>query len=299
MNELPVVIDRSGTPLVGILHRSAGAPEQGVLMMVAGGPQYRIGGHRQLVLWARQFAAHGFPTLRFDFSGMGDSYGGFLDFENSEDDIRAAIDRLFIEQPTLKRIVLWGECNACSASLFYAYKDPRITGIVMLNPWVRTAQGKAKTVVKHYYLQRLRERSFWAKVFSLKFDPSESLRSALQMIRLARGQGGGQGKAGRPEKAERRSLPERMFDGLVRFDGRIMLIMSGRDLISREFDDLLHASPAWREQLAARAAVRHDLEYADHTFSSGEWRDRVAQWGVDWLSALPNSRDDRVQKIAE
>ena len=295
MNEQALVIDRSGTPLVGILHRSTGAPEQGVLMMVAGGPQYRIGGHRQLVLWARQFAAQGYPTLRFDFSGMGDSYGEFLDFENSEDDIRAAIDRLFLELPSLKRLVLWGECNACSASLFYAHKDPRITGIVMLNPWVRTAQGKAKTVVKHYYLQRLRERSFWAKVLSLKFDLSASLRSAMQMIRLARGQR----QAGQPAGSGRKSLPERMFDGLARFEGRIMLIMSGRDLIATEFDDLLHASPQWQEQLAARALVRHDLEYADHTFSTAEWREEVARWGIAWLSALPRGRDDRAQRAMD
>lgn len=299
MNEQAMVIDRSGTPLVGILHRSTGAPELGVLMMVAGGPQYRIGGHRQLVLWARRFAAHGFPTLRFDFCGMGDSYGEFVDFENSEDDIRAAIDRLFREQPSLKRLVLWGECNACSASLFYAHQDPRIAGIVMLNPWVRTEQGKAKTVVKHYYLQRLRERSFWTKVFTLRFDLSASLRSALQMILLARGEQRGQGKTDRAAQADHRSLPERMFDGLARFEGRIMLIMSGRDLISREFDDLLHDSPAWREQLAARALVRHDLEFADHTFSSGEWRDEVARWGIEWLSGLPQDRDERAQKAMD
>ncbi len=294
MNEKPIVIERAGgSPLVGMLHPAAGNQEVGVLVMVAGGPQYRIGGHRQLVLWARKISAQGFPVFRFDFSGMGDSYGEYLDFENTEDDIGAALNRFFEETPSLKQVVLWGECNACSASLVYAHKDPRVNGIVMLNPWVRTEQGQAKAVVKHYYLNRLTQRSFWAKVVSLKFDFLDSIRSALQMISLARGQvEGGQDKAERSAAPDLdlRPLPDRMLDGLSRFNGRIMLVMSGRDLISREFDDLLQAVPAWRKHLAARSLVRHDLKYADHTFSSREWRDQVAEWGIDWLLALAPSQ---------
>ena len=75
MNEKPLVIERAGQVLIGMLHPASGAQTTGVLMMVAGGPQYRIGGHRQLVLWAREISSCGFPVLRFDFSGMGDSYG--------------------------------------------------------------------------------------------------------------------------------------------------------------------------------------------------------------------------------
>jgi len=295
MNEKPIVIEHAaGYPLVGMLHPASGKQELGVLVMVAGGPQYRIGGHRQLVLWARKISAQGFPVFRFDFSGMGDSYGEYLDFENTEEDIGAALDRFFQETPSLKQVILWGECNACSASLVYAHKDPRVTGIVMLNPWVRTEQGQAKAVVKHYYLNRLTQRSFWAKVFSLKFDFLGSIRSAIRMISLACGQGGGD-RDNEERNAETgpdlRPLPDRMFDGLSRFKGRIMLVMSGRDLISREFDDLLQAAPAWRKHLAARSLVRHDLKYADHTFSCKEWRDQIAEWGIEWLfSFVSNQR---------
>lgn len=299
MNEIPIVIKSSGYPLIGVLHPAAGNQELGVLVMVAGGPQYRIGGHRQLVLWARRFSAQGFPTFRFDFRGMGDSYGDYVEFEHAENDIRSALDRFFEETPSLKQVVLWGECNACSASLFYAHKDPRIAGIVMLNPWVRTEQGQAKAVVKHYYLNRLTQRSFWAKVVGLKFDVVGSIRSAVQMISLARGQ-----KTDAPDKSklgavagvDLRPLPDRMLDGLSRFKGRIMLIMSGRDMVSKEFDDLLQAVPKWQEHLAAFGLVRHDLEYADHTFSTAEWREQVAEWGIEWLSSFstcPRKQDSK------
>jgi len=289
MNEKPLVIESAGKSLVGMLHSASGRQETGVLVMVAGGPQYRIGGHRQLVLWARKMSSQGFPVFRFDFSGMGDSYGDYLGFENVETDIRSALDRFFEETPSLKQVVLWGECNACSASLFYAHKDSRVKGIVMLNPWVRTEQGKAKAVVKHYYLNRLTQRSFWAKVLGLKFDVVGSIRSAIQIISQARGQtasASGNTKRDAAASADRRPLPDRMLDGLSRYKGRIMLIMSGRDMVSKEFDDLLQATPAWNRQLAAHALVRHDLEYADHTFSTADWRNQVADWGIQWLKSV-------------
>jgi exosortase A-associated hydrolase 1 len=301
MNEKPIVLESAGFPLIGMLHPASGMQETGVLMMVAGGPQYRIGGHRQLVLWARKFSSHGFPVLRFDFSGMGDSYGEYVKFDNVEDDIKLAIDQFFKETPTLKQIVLWGECNACSASLFYAHNDPRIKGIVMLNPWVRTEQGQAKAVVKHYYLDRLKQRSFWVKVFSLKFDFIGSMKSALKMISLARGQSTSSlqtsKKLAKLDVDRSKPLPDRMLDGLSRFNGRVMLVMSGRDMVSKEFDDLLQATPAWQVQLAACATVRYDLQYADHTFSTSAWRDQVAEWGIGWLTSFPADQNNQNQAV--
>lgn len=163
----------------------------------------------------------------------------------------------------------------------------------MLNPWVRTEQGQAKAVVKHYYLNRLTQRSFWAKVLGLNFDLVGSVRSAIQMISLARGQTAGSrvNEEIDPKTAvDRRPLPDRMLDGLARFKGRIMLVMSGRDMVSKEFDDLLQAAPAWNKHLAACDLVRHDLAYADHTFSTGEWRDQVEKWGIDWLNGFHSSQ---------
>lgn len=280
--EKPLVFLSDGVPLVGMLHGAEGEAELGVLFMVAGGPQYRIGGHRQLVQWARQYAASGFPVLRFDFKGMGDSYGAYTGFEDVGNDIRAAIDCLFSQVPSLKRVVLWGECNACSASLFYAHQDPRVAGIAMLNPWVRTEAGEARTIVKHYYLNRLMSPSFWRKVVTLQFDVFGSLCSAIGLVRKAQGAPSSNGSGGG-------TLPERMLVGLQRFNGALMMVMSGRDLVPKEFDDLVASSPAWQEQLARHNVLRFDLALADHTFSCAEWRDQVGEWGGAWLGDLATS----------
>src|SRR3546814_1414367 len=66
--------------LVGILHLPAAAARRGVLIVV-GGPQYRAGSHRQFLLIARRLAEQGYPVLRFDHRGIGDSDGPYLGFE--------------------------------------------------------------------------------------------------------------------------------------------------------------------------------------------------------------------------
>ena len=87
--------------------------------------------------------------LRFDYRGMGDAHGDFVGFEHVDDDIRAAIDTFKRECPEVEEVVLWGECDASSAILFYAYRDARVKGAVLLNPWVRTEAGEARAARKH------------------------------------------------------------------------------------------------------------------------------------------------------
>ena len=57
--------------------------------------------------------------MRFDFRGMGDSTGELRDFEEVNEDIGAAINAFQAHCPQLERIVLWGLCDAASASLLY------------------------------------------------------------------------------------------------------------------------------------------------------------------------------------
>jgi len=84
--------------------------ETGVLIVV-GGPQYRVGSHRQFVLTARRLAADGYTTLRFDATGMGDALGEPRSFEQLDDDLGSAIDALLASTPALRRVVLLGLCD--------------------------------------------------------------------------------------------------------------------------------------------------------------------------------------------
>lgn len=285
--ESAVAFDCRGDALVGILHRPQQPARRGILIVVGGGPQYRVGGHRQLTLWSRRLAAEGYAVFRFDYRGMGDAHGDFRGFEDADDDIQAAADRFCQEVPELEEIVLWGECDAASAILFYAYRDARIKGAVLLNPWVRTEAGEAQAILRFYYVQRLLHPSFWKKVLSFKFNPFASAASALKLVRQSRAAGsparGAQASVLEPSLSRDQPLPQRLLAGLTRFQGPVMLVISGRDLIAKEFDVLARQSPDWQQQLAAKPATWHSFPEADHTFSSAVQRDQVVRWGLDWL----------------
>ncbi len=274
--------------LVGILHRplhGPAAPARRGVLIVVGGPQYRVGSHRQFLLLARALAAAGFAVMRFDHRGIGDSDEPYLGFENIGDDIAAALDAFQARCPDLEGVALWGLCDAASAILFYAHQDPRVDGIVLLNPWVRTPESEARTYLKHYYRQRLTDRDLWRRLLTGRFDLGAALSSLFGLIAQVLGRGRKTGESAAPESSDSRPLPARMADGLARYRGPVLLLMSGQDLTAREFEDSARESEAWQRLLSDPRVRRQDLAAADHTFSRREWRDRVAEWTIDWLKS--------------
>ncbi len=56
--------------LIGIIHTPDHTAHRVGLLIIVGGPQYRIGPHRQYVHMARYCAAHGIAAMRFDYQGI-------------------------------------------------------------------------------------------------------------------------------------------------------------------------------------------------------------------------------------
>lgn len=286
--EIPIAFDCNGDALAGVVHRAPGAPTRGVVVVVAGGPQYRAGAHRQFVSLARKLASRGFPVLRFDLRGMGDSTGTHRGFEDSLADVRAAIDALFAREPSLRDVVLFGECESASGILFYAFRDERVGGVALVNPWVRTDEGRAGVIVKHYYASRLLSGDFWRKVRSGQFDVVGSARSFVETVATM---WRGRRQAKRAQRAADREadlsglpLPARTAEGLRRFRGPALILMSGNDYIAREFDEVVNTSDAWRALVAEPRVERRDLEGADHTFSREEWKEQASDWVCEWTA---------------
>jgi exosortase A-associated hydrolase 1 len=300
VGDVAVAFDCAGAALVGILSLPERAEPRGVLIVV-GGPQYRAGSHRQFTLLARALAADGIAAMRFDYRGMGDSEGDLRDFETAGEDLRAAIGEFMRRVPALRDVVLWGLCDGASAALLHAHGDARVAGMVLLNPWVRTTDGYARTTLRHYYLARLRDGDFWRKLLGGRFDvgaaarsfgglviaaarPASASASASASAPAAAAASAGAAIAQPQQKAEHAAaLPQRMLAGLQRFPGRVLLIISGKDLTAQEFLDLTAASKPWQKLLAAPRVRRHTLPDADHTFSRAAWRDEVALVTAAWV----------------
>ena len=270
--ERTIVLACDGYRLPAIVHEPGARKATIGVVVIVGGPQYRIGSHRQFLLLARELAASGIPVLRFDYRGMGDADGAFGGFEAVGPDIEAAVDGLMASCPELDGVVLWGLCDAASAALFYAPDDARIHGLVLLNPWVRTEAGGARTVVRHYYRRRVISLDFWKKLIQGGVNPVRVLRGFADLLRKAR----------TTEDASE-ALPDRMAQALSRFHGSVLLGLSGNDLTADEFRDTVAGSSRWQAVVSAPHVTRVDFPEANHTFSRQEWRAQVARCTADWI----------------
>lgn len=282
--------------LYGTLHLPEGDCEHGVIIIV-GGPQYRVGSHRQFVDLARALARAGIAVLRFDYRGMGDSEGDFAGFTGIDHDIAAAVDAFARRLPQVQKLALWGLCDGATAAACYAASDSRIGGLVLLNPWVRSEAGEARAYLRHYYWQRLRQPDFWQKLRQGRFSFRDSFNSLIGALRRSIGKTtrAGSGAQGVEtdtsadlvkQSADQPDLVTQVGQGLDRFSGPVLLVLSGRDLTASEFKDALRSSRVLRRVTAQPEYRIEHLTESDHTFSRQKWKDRVANWTIEWMLSL-------------
>lgn len=278
INEHSLWLQGDGFDMLGIVSLPpTTTPMQSTgVVIVVGGAQCRVGSHRQFVQLARFLAKAGFPVLRFDLPGMGDSPGDMPSFEHTAPHIATAINGFQQQHPGVERVVLWGLCDGASASLLYvdATHDPRVAGLALLNPWVRSEVSLARARVKHYYRRRLMDPGFWKKLLHGGVGWS-SLWSFSAHLRLSRGQD---------------STPESFQDQMARawlaFGRPVLLLLSERDLTAQEFAEYTRLSPQWMNWKTAKHVVRTTISDADHTLSGASARQSAELHTLQWLSKV-------------
>lgn len=292
-SEKPVLFPCEGETLLGILHRArtARVHRLGVLIIV-GGPQYRVGSHRQFLCLARTLAEHGFAVFRFDLRGMGDSTGPSVSFEESGPDINAAIGKFLEVERDLDGVVLWGLCDAASSILMEGVKNEGVKGIVLLNPWVRSEASEASSRISNYYGNRLRSKVFWKKLLSGKVDIRASIRGYVSDWRNGRRFAKNIGESASDKRhhgAKSNDFRERMLGGLRAFEAPVLLVLSGADLTAGEFTELVDNHDGWRAAMEKSGVTIRRLAGADHTFSNAHWRREVEQWTIEWLGRVDDA----------
>ena len=282
--EAPLLIARRDPAhglLVGIEAVPLGPPAVPLgVVVVVGGPQTRVGSHRQFVSLARGLAGRGICVLRFDYAGMGDSAGPLPDFERAGDDIRAATDTLLSRHPGLAGVVLWGLCDGAAAALLHAPDDPRIRGVVGANPWARSPRTQAVAIASTHYRAQLRSVHFWLRLLRGEVAIASALRSALAVALQAR-------RSDPPEsRGARAPLPARLAAALraLRVPARFLICPS--DLTGAEFEQAMSPSGL----LAREGVSTLRFEGADHTFSNREDWDRAVDATADFVLALGGAR---------
>lgn len=282
-SEQGAVFSSAGNRLVGI----AAVPEEplglGVLILV-GGPQYRVGSHRQFTRIARCLAEAGIASFRFDYAGMGDSEGDKQSFSDISGDIRAATNCFQELVPDVNGVVYWGLCDAASSALMFAHREPRAVGMVLLNPWVHTGVHSPEVKLSHYYVSRLRGKDAWRRFFAGSIDIADLAEFVREtgsyFARLV----------SRPfNRTFQHSQAGDMLTGLQRFKGGTLIILGEEDLTAREFLSLARHHKTWKRAISRPEVCMFEVPGADHTFSKAAWHEQVCHKTIEWVSELASA----------
>lgn len=241
-----------------------GAP---AVLLVNAGVIHRIGPHRLHVQLARRLAQAGHPALRMDLSGIGDSGAvpDQLSFRaSSVADIRTAIDHLAAGDPAARAIV-FGICSGADNALAAAEADPRIEGLILVDPPCYTSRPARLRALR----SRLRDPAVWATL------PAKLLNRLLarlsppaEAVNAASG-----GRQPPPLEDYRRQLT-----GLVARGVRILSIYSSaQGARYNHADQLYEWFPELREKL-------DNLYYPDanHTFTEIAQQTVLISAVMDW-----------------
>jgi hypothetical protein len=156
--------------LVGVLTEaapgtaSAGRP---AVLFLNSGILHRVGSCRLHVRLARALSAAGFHTLRFDYSGIGDSdqRRDSLPFEESAVlETREAMDYLQ-KAKGVQQFILMGLCSGADMAHDTAIADPRVTGLLLLDGWAY----KNLSFHLHHYGPKLLDWAQWRHSIALRW----------------------------------------------------------------------------------------------------------------------------------
>lgn len=124
--------------LCGILSLSEGTTSDCGVIFLNSGILHSVGASRLHVLLARDLAAKGIPSFRFDQSTIGDAgprFAGGTYLEAATSETIEAIN-VFITKTGVQKIILFGLCSGSDVAFETATIDARITGLIQLDPYV-------------------------------------------------------------------------------------------------------------------------------------------------------------------
>jgi pimeloyl-ACP methyl ester carboxylesterase len=193
LEERPVYFSAGGEDLFGIITEPTTTPNGVGLVLLSGGAVPAASRNRVWVRVARQVAALGYHTLRFDYHGVGESTGVCDQYRLDRpfvDDVLGAVRCL--EEHGVEEVILVGECFGARTALASVAQISNLRGIAVLAaPPIDAEMGTER-------IQKTSMSTYAQKTFRLRtvrdlFKPSRRrefariARAKLQGMRSDRG----------------------------------------------------------------------------------------------------------------
>jgi len=142
--------------LAGIITEPSEREPRSALLLISAGLLPKFGPFRLYALLARRLSQLGVACLRFDLGGLGDSLQELsaapLSARTARD-VSAALDYLS-QRYAVQRIVLGGLCSGAEDAFRVAAADPRVTGVLLIDPFAYRTRGWAWRHLAHRLARR-------------------------------------------------------------------------------------------------------------------------------------------------
>lgn len=249
------------------------------VLILNAGIIHRVGPNRLHVELARAIAASGYPAVRFDLSGIGDSKprtDALPPFEGALADVREVIDSLSKERGAT-RFVLIGLCSGANHSIFSASTDPRVVAVGLIDPYI----PRTRRYYFNHYFGRMARAESWRNFFRGEHPVWQWLGERLDIRRAAVSATGA--AAGPDEHEIRRHLADAYGSAAKR--GVKIFAAFTADLESQHNyrEQIVEAFP---EVPLAPVLQLHYFAHVDHTFSSSRERLALIEMLVKWLGQV-------------
>lgn len=199
------------------------------LLIVTGGNELRCGPYGSHAELAAKLSAAGFPVMRFDRRGVGDSSGYNGGFTISVDDIAAAITAFRSAYPRLKNMVAYGNCDGASALMLA--KGQGCDALVLANPW--TFDPEAEAAAEGPPQPQMTPRAIRAHYLRRLTDPRALLRLVTGKVKIGQ-MAGSLVDAAKPAPPQT-ALARAMAEGIADFTGSVVLLVAENDRTAQVF----------------------------------------------------------------
>ena len=266
--------------------------ERPAILLVSAGCVHRIGPHRLYTNLARRWVRLGFPVLRVDLSGIGDSAAAVGCPENLCYPRDALLDvneamALVRDRLGVRRFIIAGLCSGGDIAFRVGLDDRRVVAAVMMNP--RTFYVSDPEMVAAYQRARLYQSSFlrpgrWMTAVRGEVDFRRAVRLLLPTVKNV--------IQPRLQRLIERAHPEGQpaqtdVPGCLRLMAErgvdTLLVVSehdpGIEFVDERFGDRMRALDG------LRGFRRAEIKGTDHTFTSTWAQGHVADLITDHLAA--------------
>lgn len=246
-------------------------PDEPAVVFSNVGLNHRVGPSRSWVDLARALAQSGFPSLRFDLSGLGDSEprrDAPTDSERAALDLTEALD--FLQKRGLaRRFALVANCSGVDSLHAVACRDTRVAGAVYIDGYAYRNSGYR-----------------WRRAVLRWIEPSRWRR----WMRNRRRRGAGQGSAQEQQQLWKRDIPSRErfgadVEAMVGRGVEFLFIFTGGFDLHYNYRGQFHDTFGHRETI--------DVEYYprfDHVLSLAADRATLNTRVCDWMRRHFHSR---------